>query len=269
MKPLALVLERDANTRKLLDVLLTRFGYDVDRIGVTADALTLLELIDYDFVLSDDEKIAGWLSNHRAETLPRMMILSSAIESQLARMRSEWSEVRVIRKPFELADVIDASRAAANRPRRTPRFGEAFWRTSAMTGAKSGILLRLGGHSADVVTSYGYEPGSLDRFFPLSIHDPYPICAAMRHGRPIWMASLTESHDYPLLAAVWQQNHTRALAAVPIMRGSEVIGAAGWTFRDTQRFSEAEQRAWLGVAEVVTALVEGDSSAQPSSQTGA
>jgi CheY-like chemotaxis protein len=269
MKPLALVLDRDAGTRKLLDVLLTRFGYDVDRIGVAGDAITLLDLIDYDFVLSDAEEVAAWLAKHREDALARMMILSSATEAQLARMNAEWKNVRIIRKPFELADVIDACHAAANRPRRTPHAFEMFWRASAINGAKSGVLVRREGDTITLVTSYGYEPGALDPWFPLPVSEPYPICAAMRHGRPVWMASLAKAEEYPLLAAFWQQNHSRALAAVPVVRDGVVIGAAGWTFRDTQRFSESEQRSWTVIAQAAAALVEGDAPAQPVRQTGA
>jgi GAF domain-containing protein len=270
MKPIALVLDRDAGTRKLLDVLLTRFGYDVDRIGVTEDAITLLDRIDYDFVLSDAEEVAAWLAQHREDALARMMILSSATEAQFARMNAEWKNVRIIRKPFELADVIDASQAAAaNRPRRTPHAFEMFWRASAINGAKSGVLVRREGDAIALVTSYGYESGEIDRWFPLFVNDPYPICTAMRHGRPIWMASLTNTEEYPLLAAVWKQNHSRALAVVPVIRDGVVIGAAGWTFRDPQRFSETEQRSWTVIAQAAATLVEGDASAQPARQTGA
>jgi len=269
MKPIALVLDRDAGTRKLLDVLLTRFGYEVDRIGVTEDAIALLDRIDYDFVLSDDEEVASWLAKHREDALARMMILSSATEAQFARMNAEWTRVRIIRKPFELADVIEASQAAAKRPRRTPHGCEMFWRASAINGAKSGVLVRREGDSIVPVTNYGYEPGAIDPWFPLFVQDPYPLCAAIRHARPLWMASLVKTQEYPLLSAVWQQNNTRAIAVVPVMRDGVVIGAAGWTFRDTQRFSETEQRAWTVIAQAAAALVEGDASAQPARQTGA
>lgn len=270
MKPIALVLDRDAGTRKLLDVLLTRFGYEVDRIGVTEDALTLLDLIDYDFILSDAEDVAAWLAQHRCDALKRMMILSSATEAVLERMNAEWKDVRVIRKPFELADVIDASQAAAaSRPRREPHAHEMFWRASAIHGAKSGVLVRRSGDSVVPVTSYGYEPGSLDPWFPLSVNDPYPLCAAMRHERPVWMASLAKTEEYPLLAAIWQKQSSRALAVVPVMRDGVVIGAAGWTFRDAQRFTETEQRSWTAIAQAAAAVMDGGVSSQPARQTGA
>jgi len=269
MKPLALVIDRDAGTRKLLDVLLTRFGYEVDRVGVAADGITLLEPIDYDFILSEDEEVARWLAQHRPEALQRMMILSAATDAQLQRMWREWSDVRIIRKPFELADVIEASRVAANRPRRTPAPVETFWRHSVINGAKSGVLVRRDGDTIELVTHFGYAPGAIEQWFPLNVTESYPICTAIRHARPVWLASLAAASEYPLLASVWQTNHSRALATVPIADDTEVIGAAGWTFRDTQRFSEAEQRAWLTIAQAAAPLVNGGASAQPASHTGA
>lgn len=269
MKPLALVIDHDAGTRKLLDVLLTRFGYEVDRAADSACAIALLERVDYDFILSDNEQVATWVSTNRPRALQRMMILSSATETQLERMRREWANVRIVRKPFELADIIEASREAAfDRPLREPQHGERFWRHSVANGAKSGIVVRRDRDSILLVTHIGYPPGVPDAWFPLSVNEPYPICAAIRQGQPVWLASVTNAPEYPLLAPIWLTNQTRAVAVAPLIRDGAVIGAAGWTFRDSQRFTEPEKRNWMAIAEAATELVEDDSSAQ-STQAGA
>lgn len=269
MKPLALVIDRDAGTRKLLDVLLTRFGYEVDRIAWTADGVTLLQLVDYDFVLAEDEEVARWMKQHRPEALARMMIVSAATDAQLQRMWSEWDCVRIVRKPFELADVIDASRVAANRTRREPATEELFWRQSMIAGAKSGVLVRRDGNTLTLVTKCGYEPGAAERYFPIDVNEQYPLCAAVRHGRPVFISSLASNPDYPLLAGIWQVNRTRALAVVPILQGEQVIGAAGWAFREAQRFGEAEKRAWVSIAQHAASLVDSAASAQPATNAGA
>ena len=271
MKPLALVIDRDAGTRKLLEVLLCRFGYEVDRVGVSADALTLLEMIDYDFVLSDDFAVAEWMSIHRAAAVSRMMILSSALDSELKRMRALWPNVRVIRKPFELAAVIAASRAAADRPRAMNGYGaaETFFRRSITHGAKSGVIVRRNGDQLELVAKFGYKPGAVEAFFPLTVNDSYPICVTARHGRPVWIASIAGNHEYPLLAEIWRTNESRAIATMPILRDREVIGAAGWTFREPQRFTEAEQRAWLELAGEAAKLAEGGGASHSTSRAGA
>lgn len=269
MKPLALVIDHDAGTRKLLDVLLTRFGYEVDRIADSVSALALLERIDYDFILSENEQVARWVSTNRPDALRRLMILSSATETQLERMKREWTNVRIVRKPFELADVIEASREAAlNRPRREPAPDELFWRASVASGAKSGLIVRRIGDVVELVTHFGYPAGAVEPWFPLPVNEPYPLCTAIRQAQPVWLASIRDAPEYPLLAGIWLTNQTNALAVAPLIREGVVIGAAGWTFRESQRFTEAEKRNWLAIADAAAILVEGDASAQ-STQAGA
>lgn len=270
MKPLALVIDRDAGTRKLLDVLLARFGYEVDRVADSVSALALLERIDYDFILSENEQVALWVATNRPDALRRLMILSSATELQLARMKRDWENVRIVRKPFELADVIEASREAAlNRPQREPQPGELFWRRSVANGAKSGLLVRREGDTLLLVTQFGYPPGAVEGWFPLSVNEPYPLCVAIRQEQPVWLASITNLPEYPLLAAIWQTNQTRALAVAPVTRDGAVIGAAGWAFRDSQRFAEAEKRTWLAIADSAAVLLEGEAAAESASRAGA
>jgi len=270
MKPLALVIDHDAGTRKLLDVLLTRFGYEVDRVADSVSALALLERIDYDFMLSENEQVALWVATNRPDALRRLMILSSATELQLERMKRDWQNVRIVRKPFELADVIEASReAASDRPQREPQPGESFWRHSVANGAKSGLVARCAGDTILLVTQFGYRPGAADAWFPLSVNEPYPLCTGIRQGQPVWLASIASEPEYPLLAATFAANQTRALAVAPLIRDGIVIGAAGWTFRDSQRFTETEKRTWLAIAETAAALVEDGRPAESTSQAGA
>ncbi len=104
----------------------------------------------------------------------------------------------------------------------------------------------------------------------MSVNEQYPLCAAIRHERPVFISSLATNPDYPVLAGIWQANRTRALGVVPILRGEQVIGAAGWAFRDAQRFGEAEKRTWMSIAQNAASLVDdGAASAQPVSNTGA
>ena len=271
MKPLALVIDRDAGTRRLLDILLSRYGFEVDRVGAASEGITLLDAIEYDFVLCDDDSIVKWLFTNRPDTMQRVMVLSSAPEAQLVRMKNDWPGIPVIRKPFELADVIDASRdAVANRRPRVASEYELFYRQSINAGAKSGIVVRRNGDVLELVTKFGYEPGAVEQWFPMALSNPYPICMAVRHGRPLWLASLAGAQsEYPLLASVWQTHQTRALAVAPIFHGGTVVGAAGWTFREPQRFAESEQRAWMAIAEHAASFIEGGQTSQSTTQAGA
>ncbi len=260
MKPLALVIENDGSTRKLLDVLLTRSGLEVDLVPTGSDALILLEHARYDLVLIDlllpgtsGVQVLEWIERERPRALARAVVLSSASEVQLQRVRDRWPQVRVIRKPFELGEVVEtALELTANREERVTSFGEDFCRRSVRAGAKTGIIVKTGGQHVDALFAFGYEAGEIASYFPVTLDASLPICAAIRNARPVWLASVTlASNDYPLLVPVFQKNESRAIAAVPIVRGTRVVGAVGWSFREPRLFTDSEQQHFLAIAAVL------------------
>jgi CheY-like chemotaxis protein len=281
MKPLALVVENDAGTRKLLDVLLTRIGIEVDLTGNGSDALLLLENTDYDMLFMDlmlpgasGFEILTWIASARPDALSRTVVLSSASEAQLAVVRTTFPSVRALRKPFELSDVFAAAQAeTANRAGRTWTAIEQFRRRSILAGAKAGVLARLDGERVEVVSWYGYPPGLVESWPQMNVHDPFPLCTTIRHQRPVWLASLTTvRNEYPILASVWERSRSRALATVPLQRDGRVIGAAGWSFREPRLFSDSEKETLLAVAAAATPAIAGEpdaSSSQSTTQAGA
>jgi CheY-like chemotaxis protein len=257
MKPLALVIENDGSTRKLLDVLLTRSGLEVDLVPTGSDALILLENARYDLVLIDlllpgtsGVQVLEWIERERPATLAKAVVLSSAPQAHLQRVRDRWPQVRVIRKPFELGEVVEtAQELTANRDERLPSFGEDFCRRSVRAGARAGVIVTTRGQHVDALLAYGYQPGEVASYFPLAVDAPLPLCAAIRNARPVWLASVTvASTEYPLLTPVFEKNESRALAVVPLVRGSQVVGAVGWSFREPKLFTESEQQHFLAIA---------------------
>ncbi|HEX2122203.1 MAG TPA: response regulator [Thermoanaerobaculia bacterium] len=261
----ALVIENDAGTRTLLDVLLSRIGYEVDLVADGADAVTLLELVDYDFIVLDlmlggmsGGDIIGWMAAHRPEAVGRTLMLSAAAGVHIERVQRQWPDVRVMRKPFDIGAVHEVGRRLAEGrvPRRLTA-AEEFYRRSIAAGAKAGLIVRRSGDALLHVDHFGYASGDVEGWFPLALDAPLPICSAVRLARPVWLASVTlASAEYPLLVPVWKANQSRALAAVPVARGGRIVGAAGWSFRDPRRFHEAEQRLFAAVAELTAELIE-------------
>lgn len=259
MKPLALVIENDAGTRKLLDVLLSRIGIDVDLVPTGSDAAIILENVRYDLIVLDlllpgktGPEILARLAETQPKTMSRLVVLSSASPAQLNEVRERWPQVRVIRKPFELGEVIElVQHITASCEEREPSAVESFSRYSIRGGAKAGVVVTLDGNTIHRALSFGYTPEMLSAF-PLTIDAPYPICATLRHGKPLWIASLiTAAPEYPMLAPVFEKNQSRALATVPLNHEGRVIGAAGWSFREPRMFSEAEQNVFTGIAEAL------------------
>ncbi|MFP5246017.1 MAG: response regulator, partial [Thermoanaerobaculia bacterium] len=217
MKPLALVVENDGGTRKLLDVLLGRFGLEVDAVAHGADALLLLEHVTYDVLFLDlllpgthGEDVLHWIETHRPELLPRCVVLSSAPVQQLAQVRAQWPSVFIVRKPFELRDVTDvAQQIVEGRGPRIETITGQYCRRSVAAGAKASVVVQLRETDIALVTAFGYKPGVAESYFPLSIDAPLPICTAIRKAAPVWLASVTvAAPEYPLLVAVWRENES-------------------------------------------------------------
>ncbi|HEX8408438.1 MAG TPA: response regulator [Thermoanaerobaculia bacterium] len=260
MKPLALVIENDSGTRKLLDVLLTRFGFEVDLVATGSDALTLLENVHYSVLILDllipgrsGTEILQWLGREQPEMLPRIVVLSSLPPVRLDAVRQEWPGVCTIRKPFELSAVVEAAaEASANGVRREPTPAENFCRFSVRAGAKAGVIVTAVDGDVAPVLTFGYEPEVVQSFFPMSLDSAYPLCSSIRTAKPVWLASLTSAGpDYPVLQPVWSKHASRALAVVPLLHAGRAIGAAGWTFREPRLFNEREQQLLTAIADTV------------------
>lgn len=257
MKPLALVIENDGGTRRLLDVLLSRSGLDVDLVSTGREALLLLAHARYDVLFVDlllpgisGIEVLDWLASERPHVLGRAIVLSSAPEPQLQHVRDRWPEVRVVRKPFELGDVVEtAQRVLAQSEARVPSLAEEFCRTSVRAGAKAGVIATGNRAPLEVLHAFGYQPGELDPYFPLALDAPMPLSAAVRTVRPVWLASHTAAAAaYPQLAAVLERNGSRALAALPLLRGEELVGAVSWSFAEPRLFTQDEQQVFLDIA---------------------
>lgn len=260
MNHLALVIENDLGTRRLLDVLLSRLGLEVDLVANGHDALLLLERVEYDVIFTDlmtpgrsGSELLTWMAAERPDMLERTLVLSSAAPRVLDEVRQTWPNVRAIRKPFELTEITDAAALATSQmARRSETIGEEFPRRSIRAGAKAGVILQCDGMNLSAISSYGYTPPQIEAFMPLHLDSPFPICTAARHRRPVWLASVTlASAEYPMLAPVWKKNESRALAAVPLLRDDVLLGAVGWSFREPRVFSKAEQETFLSIAELV------------------
>jgi GAF domain-containing protein len=208
-----------------------------------------------------------WLAVHRPHLLPRTIVLSSSSPAHLEALRERWPAVRTIRKPFELGEMIAATQGitATCEPReRTAE--EQFCRHSMRAGAKAGVIVATNGAFVEPVVWFGYTKEMVDGYFPLSVDAAYPLCATLRHGKPLWIASvMLATPEYPMLAPVWEQNESRAMATVPLRDRGRIVGAAGWSFRESRPFSEAEQQVLTGIADAIPQWMRGKQSAASAS----
>lgn len=263
MRPTVLVVEDDIATRTLLTVLMDRTGFDVDAIGSGSDAITLLSCVRYSSVLFDlqlpdasGHEILAFLEVNNPELLEHAVVVSSAQPQQLEGVRQRYSKTAVLRKPFDLKDLTEAIRRAAENRSHGPRdIAEEFCRLSIVNGAKAGVVLVADSEAErlNLVRSFGYSADLLDRFTPVNADAPYPACNAFRRGAPVWLGTPTAaSSEYPDLETVFRANHSYALAAIPLQRDGKVFGAAGWTFREPRPFTEEERHRFEAIATILS-----------------
>jgi CheY-like chemotaxis protein len=272
MRPAVLVVEDDLATRTLLRVVLNRSGCEVDQVSSGTDVLTLLSAVPYSALLFDlymretsGHELLATLFATKPEMLARVVVVSAAPLQELESISELYPMVRVLRKPFELTELIGAVEAATADVEQPAReLAAEFCRRSILNGAKAGIV-RIPAPDAthlDIAMSYGYTAAMLDPFTKLTIDAPLPICAAYRRQRPVWFASLTmASAEYPMLKPVWEANQSRALAALPLLDDGKCIGVAGWTFRDARTFAADERKRFEEIAEFLASEIAALSSA--------
>jgi CheY-like chemotaxis protein len=235
MKPLLLVVENDSGTRRLLDVFLTRQSFEVDPVAGGAEALLLLEHVDYAAVVLDllipgrtGGDVLEELAARSPALLDRIVVISSATEARLRDVRGRYPAVTVLRKPFDLTELLDAVSERAARRVRPSDAAQTFVRRSVTAGARAGAVMR--GDTLDVVTSFG------EHHTPLL---PPLANEAMRNALAVWVPT-------PV-----------GLAAVPLFGGERVAGVAGWSFAEPRMFSDDERARFAAIAADAAELLHG------------
>ena len=259
---LALVVENDLSTRKLLEVVLTRSGYEVDAVANGLDALVLLSSTEYSLIVLDlflpgatGDQVLEWMDKERPMTVERAAVLSAAPLKHIEEIRALYPALRVVRKPFELRELIEIAEETRHQQINGPN--DHFARRSIMAGAKAGLIVRKNGSDLSLIHKFGYAPNVAEQWFPLPAAAPVPLCKCVRDGRPQWLTSLLPAvPEFPHLTDVWRAHQSRALASVPLILDGEVVGAAGWTFRDPQPFDESEQQAFMAIAADAAAALD-------------
>jgi len=272
MKPLLLVVENDSGTRRLLEIFLRRECFDPDAVATGNEALLLVDRVDYSAVVLDllipgrtGRDVLADIAARRPALLERIVVISSATEAHLRDVRGRYPAVAVLRKPFDLSELLTSvqERVARHAGPKPSDLMHTFVRRSVVCGAKAGLVIRHHGDTLELVCEFGYAPGMLDTFFPLSPDAAYPICAAVRHARAVWMSALNgdAEAEYPQLAPVWRENGTSALAAIPVLAGERAAGVFGWSFSEPRAFDAAEQAQFMAIADEARSLVKTSTSA--------
>lgn len=250
MRPLVLIVESDPGTQRLLQALLARRGAEADVAADAETAARLLEHVGYSAAvvdLSAGEALLEEIVARDEALLPRTIALTTRVVERRPH------RVPLLRKPFEVVELNAAiAQALGAAPASESTLERDFTRRSILAGAKAGVVARLQPRDERLehVTSFGYTRETLADWFPLPADADLPICAAVRHSRPVFLPAGPDAvAAYPKLAKVWERHRSRALAAVPVQRSGRVVGVMGWSFGDSQPFDQHEQRMLSTIAE--------------------
>ncbi|HEX2835287.1 MAG TPA: response regulator [Thermoanaerobaculia bacterium] len=112
-----LVVENDASTRKLLEVLLRHTGHDVTSVGGGEAALDLIAKNSYDLAIVDlmmpavsGQQVIAYIEEH-APSMP--VLVCTAAGPSVTDLLSSSAIRAVIRKPFNILDITEAVDAHA------------------------------------------------------------------------------------------------------------------------------------------------------------
>lgn len=108
-----LVVDDDAAIRRLLSTLLHRANAEVETVGDGDDALARLQTRPYSVVIldlmmpkTDGFEVLDRVSESMPELLDRIIVLSAASSKKLLELNSGKRVWRVIRKPFDIDDLL-------------------------------------------------------------------------------------------------------------------------------------------------------------------
>lgn len=258
-----LVVEDDLPLRIFLQVLIRRSGLDVDAMSSGDVALEAIQSEKYAAVILDlmlpgrtGFEILHSLRVTHPHLLRRIIVVTAVAQAALDQRFQFQSLVwQVVRKPFEVSDLVRTIEECA-------QFHSAAWpapqelsswleQRCADGGARAGVIAVIAnGRELRLHASYGFEAGTVERHFPVPISAGYPICSAVRTGRPVWLASIVKAGpETPLLSPVWEIARSQAIAVVPLKRHELITGAIGFSFSEPQRFDDRQRAYFLQTAD--------------------
>jgi len=109
-----LVVDDDAATRALLEVLLSRAGLTVRTASDGQEAVAVLDDCDVDAIVMDlfmpkmnGTDLLDQLMRNRRELLPHVIVLSAAPEALLGETRRKYPIWCAMRKPADISDLME------------------------------------------------------------------------------------------------------------------------------------------------------------------
>ena len=264
-----LVIEDDRALATLLQAVLRRGGYSAQLVGRGDTALEALGAQPWDAVILDlmlpgmsGAEILQALRTSHPGLLSRIIVVTAASQAVLAKLDLRPLIWNVVRKPFDLDELLAEVRACiASHDPSPPEFSRWLEGRSRPAGAGAGLVALERGGLLEISGEYGFADGLTASCFPVLVGEAYPVCDAFRSGAPVWVESFTRSSGVPPLLPVWTNDGGHAVAAMPLLRAGGTFGAIGWRFDRVQFFDEVQREALARIAVDAAGHLEGTDAA--------
>jgi signal transduction histidine kinase len=131
---------------------------------------------------------------------------------------------------------------------------------SRVVSASSGVafLIQPGTRTAKLVGHVGLTDEMVQAIATRSLDGPTPVSISMREGRPVWLTTREELDRAfaELETATHLTFQRRAVAALPLIVGGQVVGAIAFAFPEEHAFEQGEREFLTALAERVQAAME-------------
>ncbi|HUF17278.1 MAG TPA: response regulator [Thermoanaerobaculia bacterium] len=121
-----LVVDDDHSIRRLIRTLLSRAGFETEEAQNGDEALRMLQEQPYRIILLDlmmpvvnGFEVLEWIEEHAPETLQCVIVTTAAADRDISRLRRD-AVFSVLRKPFDLAELVETVSRCAARTEGTP-----------------------------------------------------------------------------------------------------------------------------------------------------
>ena len=161
------------------------------------------------------------------------------------RLQALTAALAATATPGEVAEVVVAQGMAAA--------GAA----TAMLGLRASHVGEDGGDELVILRQTGLTREISDAYARFPMSSPIPTATSVRTGQPCFVeerGALLEA--FPEIREVWKALRSQALVTVPLVAGSEVIGAISFTFTEPRGFPPEEREFFLAMGRQAAQALE-------------
>jgi serine phosphatase RsbU (regulator of sigma subunit)/anti-sigma regulatory factor (Ser/Thr protein kinase) len=128
----------------------------------------------------------------------------------------------------------------------------------AAIGANAGAVLLLDprAQALDVLASFGFSEGAVERAHGISVEARVPVAESVRGGEPVWVEDVEDAFERWDPVGFIGDRAGEAYAAVPLVVGRRALGTIALSFEEARPFTADERGLILTLADLCAQAFE-------------